>query len=236
VGLTTNKPGSEPGEPDKYYPTGKRTYARVVPTDIIQGAALATAAKDDGCKSIEIWNSKTTYSTGLARNLEQSAPKAGLKVEGDVGIDPKAPNYRSQAQAIKSDCFVFTGEIENNGVQAMKDVGTAHPTIKLYGGDGVVLTAFASPKTGLPTAIGKRFKGTIATLDPCCPFNAAAKQFNATYSATYHASPDPYASRRDEARRGRPRRQGVASGGVQGPAGDQEPPVGARRVLDRRQR
>jgi branched-chain amino acid transport system substrate-binding protein len=194
VGLTTNKPGSEPGEPDKYYPSGKRTYARVVPTDIIQGAALATAAKNDGCKSIEIWNSKTTYATGLARNLQSAAPKAGLKVEGNVGIDPKAPNYRSQAAAIKSDCFVFTGEIESNGVQAVKDVGTAHPNIKLYGGDGVVLNAFADPKTGLPANVGARFKGTIATLDPCCPNNPAARQFIAKYQSTYkNGKPDPYA-------------------------------------------
>jgi branched-chain amino acid transport system substrate-binding protein len=193
VGLTTNKPGSEPGEPDKYYPTGKRTYARVVPADNIQGAALATAAKADGCKSIEIWNSKTTYSTGLARNLQQSAAKLGLKVEGNVGIDPKAANYRSQAAAIKSDCFVFTGEIESNGVQAVKDVGTAHPTIKLYGGDGVVLNDFANPSKGLPTAIGARFKGTIATLDPT-QFNAVGKQFFANYKSTYHTgNPDPYA-------------------------------------------
>jgi len=193
VGLTTNKPGSEPGEPDKYYPTGKRTYARVVPADNIQGAALATAAKADGCKSIEIWNSKTTYSTGLARNLQQSAAKLGLKVEGNVGIDPKAANYRSQAAAIKSDCFVFTGEIESNGVQAVKDVGTAHPQIKLYGGDGVVLNNFANPKTGLPANIGARFKGTIATLDPST-FNAAGKQFFANYKATYNTgNPDPYA-------------------------------------------
>jgi len=193
VGLTTNKPGSEAGEPDKYYPSGKRTYARVVPIDTIQGAALATAAKDDGCKSIEIWNSKTTYSTGLARNLQQSAAKAGLKVEGNVGIDPKAPNYRSQAQAIKSDCFVFTGEIESNGVEAVKDVAAAHPTVKLYGGDGVVLNAFAAPKTGIPASAGSRFKGTIATLDPSS-FNAAGKQFFANYKSTYHSgNPDPYA-------------------------------------------
>ena len=32
--------GRRPGEPDKYYPTGKRTYARIVPKDTIQGAAL----------------------------------------------------------------------------------------------------------------------------------------------------------------------------------------------------
>src|SRR3954447_23321427 len=79
VSLTTDEPGSESGEPEKYYPTGKRTYARVVPKDTIQGAALAQAAKDAGCKSIHIWNSKTTYSAGLAKNIVLSAGKVGIK-------------------------------------------------------------------------------------------------------------------------------------------------------------
>ena len=70
VGLTTDAPGSEPGEPDKYYPAQKRTYARIVPTDTIQGAALATIMKEDGCKSVHIFNDKTTYGAGLARNVE----------------------------------------------------------------------------------------------------------------------------------------------------------------------
>src|SRR6185295_8569973 len=38
VGLTTDDPGAQPGEPDKYYPSGTRTYARIVPRDTIQGA------------------------------------------------------------------------------------------------------------------------------------------------------------------------------------------------------
>ena len=33
VGLTTNQPGSNPGEPDKYYPTGERNYTRIVPKE-----------------------------------------------------------------------------------------------------------------------------------------------------------------------------------------------------------
>jgi branched-chain amino acid transport system substrate-binding protein len=193
-GLTTNKPGSQPGEPDKFYPTGKRTYARVVPMDVIQGAAIASVAKGDGCKSVHIWNAQTPYSTGLAENVSLTAKKLGMTVEGNDGIDPKAANYRSAAQAIKADCFVFTGEVENNGVQAYKDVSAAHPKDKLYGGDGVVTKAFADPKTGLPANIGAKFQGTIATLDPCCPANPAGKKFVADYDKEYNTTnPDPYA-------------------------------------------
>ena len=51
VGLTSNAPGSEPGEPDKYYPSGDRHYVRIVPKDDIQGAALVTMMKQDGCRT-----------------------------------------------------------------------------------------------------------------------------------------------------------------------------------------
>ena len=48
VGLTTSLPGSAPGEPQKYYPTGKRTYLRIVPIDSIQAAADLIAMKQRG--------------------------------------------------------------------------------------------------------------------------------------------------------------------------------------------
>jgi branched-chain amino acid transport system substrate-binding protein len=193
VGLTTNEPGSEPGEPDKYYPTGKRTYARTVPKDTIQAAALVSAAKEAGCASITVWNSKTTYSAGLARNVAMVAPKAGVKVDSNDGIDPKAANYRSLAAGIKSDCFIYTGEIESNGVQAVKDAASV-PSVKfLFAGDGMCLNDTADPKKGIPANIAPRFKCTIATLDPKA-FGPEGKKFFADYSAKYNvASPDPYA-------------------------------------------
>ena len=53
--------------------------------------------KEDGCKSVDIFNDKTTYGAGLARNIELAAEGQGLKVEGNDGTDQNAPNYRSLA-------------------------------------------------------------------------------------------------------------------------------------------
>src|SRR5215218_2509545 len=80
VGLTSDEPGADKGEPEKYYPTGKRHYLRIVPKDTIQGAALATVMDDDGCKKIAILDDKEVYGAGLARNIESSAKKLGMDV------------------------------------------------------------------------------------------------------------------------------------------------------------
>jgi branched-chain amino acid transport system substrate-binding protein len=198
VGLTTDDPGSEPGEPDKYYPAQKRTYARIVPTDTIQGAALATIMKEDGCTSVNIFNDKTTYGAGLAKNVEQSAKDIGVKVEGNDGTDKNAPNYRSLAAKITADCFVGSGVTGENYVQVFKDVAAACPNCKLYGPDGVAEAAFSDPKEGgIPADVGARTKVTVATLSPS-EFEkqgiSAAKKFFDDFKAAYGVDqPDPYA-------------------------------------------
>src|SRR3954469_6140568 len=151
VGLTTNKPGATPGEPDKYYPTGNRTYTRIVPIDTIQAAALVTLMKQDGCTKVAEVNDKEVYGQGLGKNVEIAAKDAGgLSVIMDEGIDTKAPNYRSIAQKAKSegaDCFLFSGVTANGGVPATKDFASAlGPNAKLYGPDGVCASARADPE------------------------------------------------------------------------------------------
>jgi branched-chain amino acid transport system substrate-binding protein len=209
VGLTTNKPGSLPGEPQKFYPTGKRTFARIVPADDVQGAALALAARQAGCKTIEIWNSGTPYSAGLARNLELAAttavttlpgpaatrvpaPAHALHVVRNVRIDPTASSYSTLAKAITADCFVFTGELESGAAQIYKDVAAAHPRIKMFGGDATVANALASPTTGLPASIAPEWFGTFPTVAPA-QLGSAGKDFLSAYSRAYNLTPDPYA-------------------------------------------
>ena len=97
---------------------------RIVPKDTIQGAALATVMKQDGCTKVAMANDKEVYGAGLARNIDNSAKEQQLDIIFNEGIDTKAPNYRSLASRAKgqgADCFVFSGITSNNGVQIFKD-------------------------------------------------------------------------------------------------------------------
>jgi branched-chain amino acid transport system substrate-binding protein len=197
VGITSDDPGAGPGEPDKYYPTGKRTYARVLPKDTYQGAALASLAKEQKCASAYILNDKEVYGAGLARNVELSAKKIGLQIKGDEGIDKNAANYRSLAQKISgtgAQCFIYAGITANNAVQIFKDIAAALPTAPLLGPEGVGESGFFDPKDGgLPPDVAKRVLITIPGVAPE-EYPPAGKQFLKDYGAKYgEKSPDRYA-------------------------------------------
>jgi branched-chain amino acid transport system substrate-binding protein len=196
VGLTTDEPGATPGEPDKYYPSGTRTYARIVPKDTIQGAALATLMKQDGCTKVQLLNDKEVYGAGLARNIQASAKAQGLNITSNEAIDKNAANYRSLAQKSKTagdDCMVFAGITANNAAQVFKDFAAALPGAKLYGPDGVADTTFADPKQGIPANVAARTKVTIATLSPD-QYPPEGRAFFSDYTRTYgEKHPDPYA-------------------------------------------
>src|SRR4051812_20689950 len=198
VGLTSDEPGSEPGEPKKYYPTGDRTYVRIVPKDTIQAAALVTLMKQDGCTKVAMANDKEVYGAGLARNIELSSKSQSLTITGNDPIDSKAANFRSlasKAKAAGADCFVFSGTIANNAVQLYKDFAAAlGPDAKMYGPDGVAQANFADEKQGgLPAALAARTKVTVATLAPD-KYPAEGQEFFKAYTEKYGVdNPDPYA-------------------------------------------
>ena len=198
VGLTKEEPGTEPGEPDKYYPTGKRHYLRVVPRDTIQGAAIASLAQDEDCQSLYIVNDKEVYGAGLARNIENAAKELGLRVLGNDGFDPKAANYRSLASRIASrnpDCIADSQVVETNGVQVAKDLAAGNPDAKLFGPDGLAISSFADPKEGgIPAKDAPRWILTVATLSPE-NYPPEGQKFFDDFKREYNVKkdPDPYA-------------------------------------------
>jgi branched-chain amino acid transport system substrate-binding protein len=196
VGLTTNLPGSAPGEPQKYYPTGKRNYLRIVPIDSIQAAADLMAMKQAGCTKVAMANDKEAYGAGLAQLIELEKKFYGVTVVSNTGIDPTAPNFRSYASTIKgqgADCFMFAGIVSNGAVQLTKDVNAALPKAKIFGDDGDCTDSYtAQSKGGVPASIDPLIECTVATLD--LPSYPGGKDFLAAYKAKYGAAePDPYA-------------------------------------------
>jgi branched-chain amino acid transport system substrate-binding protein len=196
VGLTTNQPGSAPGEPQKYYPTGTRTYLRIVPIDSIQAASDLLAMKQAGCTKVAVANDKEAYGQGLATLLGLEKGSYGVNIVSDTGIDPTAPNFRSYASTIKgqgADCFFFAGIVSNGAVQITKDVHAALPTAKVFGGDGVCTDSYTSAKKGgVPASLYPLMQCTVATQKLSA--YPGGKDFLAAYKKAYGtSSPDPYA-------------------------------------------
>ena len=204
--------------------------------------------KEDGCKSVHIFNDKTTYGAGLAKNIESSAKEQGITVEGNDGTDKNAPNYRSLAAKVKADCFVGSGVTGENYVQVFKDVAAANKDAKLYGPDGVAENAFTNEKEGgIPANVAARTKVTVATLgleEFKKRNNAEAEKFFADFEKEYKDdNPDPYAIYGYETMNLALDTLNAAGDKANDRAAvskqlcrDQEPPERSWRVLDRRER
>jgi branched-chain amino acid transport system substrate-binding protein len=122
VGLTKKW---ETGEPDKFYPSGKRNYARVVTTDDWQGNAAALFANNDlKVKKCFVLNDNQTYGIGVAKVFVTSAKKIGITIVGEQSWDAKQPNYTALFQTVKAsgaDCVYLAGIVDQNGGQLVKD-------------------------------------------------------------------------------------------------------------------
>jgi branched-chain amino acid transport system substrate-binding protein len=170
VGLTHVGPGSEPGEPEKYYPSGTRNYARVVTPDDIQGAIDASYMKDKlGVTKVYILDDKDAYGKGVADAFESAAKNIGLTVAGHEGWDANAQNYKALMTTIKSSGAdgIFIGGIScYNGGQLVKDkvsVVGDNDAVKLVVSDGFVVASLFD-EAGADNVEGAY--GSAPTLNP----------------------------------------------------------------------
>jgi branched-chain amino acid transport system substrate-binding protein len=186
VGLTKKW---DPGEPNKYYPTGVRSYARVVATDDIQGPADAVWTKSLGVKKVFVLNDKQTYGFGVASTYRAAAKKLGLQVVGFQGWDAKQTSYEALANSIKASGAqaVFLGGIAcNNGQKLMQDIKSVNPKIKLQMPDGF-------SDTGANGAVGNGAYISVAGAPPQA-LTGFGRTFVKSFGKSIGAVPNPYAA------------------------------------------
>jgi branched-chain amino acid transport system substrate-binding protein len=191
IGLT--KPGGEPDEPEKYYPTGERNYTRVIVADDEQGQAGALLMEEEGVESVYILDDKETYGKGLADQVQKSAKEIGIQVVGREGIDGSAANYRSLMNKIAEvdpDAIYFGGIIENNAGQLIKDkvgAGMSNDDVLFIGPDGIFVDTFL-------TQSGNAAEGAYVTFGglPQSELSAKGQQFVQDYESQHDDAVQPY--------------------------------------------
>ncbi len=191
VGLTHGGPGTAAGEPGKYYPTGKRNYARVVAADDYQGAADALLTKQLHIKKLFILNDKEAYGLGVAINLRNAAKKLGIKIVGFTAWDAKASSFEALAVKIKASGAqgVFLGGlICENGGKLIKDIAAGAPGIQIMGPDGFTPVSAVIQEGG---QAANNMTVSVAGL-PNTALKGYGKTFVKAFTKADHKAPDPY--------------------------------------------
>ena len=193
TGLTVRGPGTAPGEPGKYYPTGKRNYARVVAQDQYQGAADALLAQRLGAKNVYVLNDKEAYGLGVAQNFQKIAIKLGIKIAGFEALDPKASSYEAIASKIKDKNVqaVFVGSlICENGGKLIKDLRTT-----LGAGVKLLLPDGFTPISAVVEGAGAAAEGAYVSVAgvPNSQLKGQGRAFLQAFTKVLKTAPDPYA-------------------------------------------
>jgi branched-chain amino acid transport system substrate-binding protein len=191
VGLTRGE-GAVKGEPDKYYPSAKRNFGRVLPADDAQAEAQVAYQRATGCSRVFLLDDRELFGKSLAAAYEPLAREAGLTLVGSESIDRDAASYRSLAAEIReegADCVFFAGGVESNAVRLFRDLHAGHPRARLFGPHALVTSTFAR-------ALGEgAARVTHLTSPALAPrlYPAAGRRFFRDYKRTYGHDPEPAA-------------------------------------------
>lgn len=191
-GLT--KPGrGDPGEPDIYRPTGRVTFARVVPTDDLQGPLGAEWARELGAKRVYVLDDTEVYGRGIATLFAQRCREIGVAVLGHESIDAKTPEFKSLMTTIKSlrpDLVYFGGTTQTKAGQLAKDMTAVGLTCKLMVPDACMEAAFLR-SAGAENLNGRCYV-TFGGLPPQ-HLTGPGRRFVENYQARYGGLPEVYA-------------------------------------------
>jgi DNA-binding SARP family transcriptional activator/DNA-binding beta-propeller fold protein YncE/ABC-type branched-subunit amino acid transport system substrate-binding protein len=202
VGLTHGGPGTTAPEPERYYPTGARNYARVIPPDDAQGAALGVLASQLGAKRLYLLHDGQGYGYAIARYAGAAARRLGVTIAGIAAWDPETADQAALARMVarsEPDAVVLGGCVCANGlplIEALRSMLGPRP--KLLAPDaftpseedyslirkaanGLYITVAGLPSERLPLA-GRRFTAAFSPgrapseIDPYVVYAAQATE------------------------------------------------------------
>ncbi len=181
----------DPGEPDKYYPTGKRNYLRTALPDDLQGSFAAHWAKELGAEAAVVLHDTEPFGRGVALPFADRCRELGIEVVGEpIGIEAKREEYSELAEwvaASGADLVFYGGIIQNGAGPLWRDVRTAAPEAKMMGSDALFEEAFIADA-------GEYAEGTHITFCSVPPalLEGPGKEFYRRYVERFGKEPEAY--------------------------------------------
>lgn len=200
TGASLTKAGFGPGEPGIYYPTGKRTFFRVLPADDAQAVGAAQWIDDLGFSSVFVVSAGTSYGNSISGIFEVAAQDAGLAVI-DASNDPQHLYYQLDPEALEPDDLApvieavgeadpdivyFGGGAVPSGIPFITALRAAYPDLPVMGPDGL-------QQSELIEGVGAAAEGIYVTnLTVPAAQIATASAFVESFQEKYDKEPDPY--------------------------------------------
>jgi DNA-binding SARP family transcriptional activator/ABC-type branched-subunit amino acid transport system substrate-binding protein len=196
VGLTRPAAGAPPGQLRSLYPSGRRTFLRVFPTDQHQIAALAVLAKRlDRSRVYVLDDGDDEYGRLAATQFERSARGLGLTVVGRSAWDPAKRSQRAMAERVaraRPEAVFVGGRLDTGAaavVRALRD--------RLGGRLAILAPEGVTPLSSLLADAGPGAAGTFVALAGVIDaegFGAASTRFVRSLSAALGGQrPEPSA-------------------------------------------
>lgn len=180
------------GEPERFYPTGRRTFGRVVPADHVQASALVGYMKSQGVRRVAMVADRDLFGSGLAGNVERAASGQGVEVIDAGLIDATSGDLAGRTKKIAAtgaDAFLFAGSVDDGAARIFSAVGAARPKMLLFGPGQAVDASLAR---SLRESVRKRVRITSPLLPPRL-LPASARAFRASFRTAFGRLPVPEA-------------------------------------------
>ena len=190
AGLTG--PG-EAGEPEKYFPSGQRSFARVVTTEVAQGTAAAQFAADElKVRRCAVLHDGDPYGVAVAAAFTAQARARGIEVVREEAWSRADENYVAlfaRAASADPDCVYVGGQFDSNGgrlvVDKVAQLGD-NDKVRLVAPDGFV----GYPDfTALPQAAGAYLTYPGLPTEALTVQSPVAAKFVADFEARYGHAP-----------------------------------------------
>jgi branched-chain amino acid transport system substrate-binding protein len=193
VGLTTAGPGASPGEPQKYYPTGRRTFVRVVPSDAVESLALVHLQQRMECHAAFVLHDGEVDGEDAGLSFVLTAESAGLRVTGIQAFPRGAADYTSLARSVAAsgaDCVLISAIDERSSARLAAQVARSIPRATIFATASLADSAFTGPAAGIPLAADSRVLIASPTLEPSS-YPVSGQAFLDAYGRRFGAPQPP---------------------------------------------